>query len=73
MRYDPDLERLVDAVIDGLTVIHGWAALARLDPQDPTMQTRVLEIIQHTALESARHLRNYMSSPGMEGEPVQCP
>ncbi len=70
MRDDPDLERLVNIVIDGLTVIHGWASLARLDPQSPSMQTHILEIIQNTALQSARCIQEYMRNRSSGGEPT---
>ena len=62
MTYDPDLERLVHAVIDDLTAIDLYAALIRRDPYNFNIQEQTLEIIQFTARQSARRLQDYMYS-----------
>ena len=68
MRHDPELEHLVNVVIDGLTTINGWAAIALRDPQNPYMQEQALEIIKFTAHQSACHLQDYMRGRGAGGE-----
>ena len=71
MMPNPDLERLVNIVIDDLTTIHGWATLAFRDPQNLYVQEQALEIIESTARQAARRLQTYMSGRGAEGEPVR--
>ena len=56
-------------IIDGLTTIDLWSALALRDPQNPYMQEQAMEIIQYTARQSARRLQDYMHGRGAAGEP----
>ena len=71
MRHDPDLERLVNIMIDALTTIHGWATLAFRDPQNIHIQAQALEIIESTARQAARRLQDYMRGLGAGGETVR--
>ncbi|ETW97564.1 MAG: hypothetical protein ETSY1_22175 [Candidatus Entotheonella factor] len=70
MKENPDLVKLLEAVIEGLAVIHGWAEFALLSPQSPLVQEQALKAIKLTACQLARLIQHYPGSCDADGEPM---
>ncbi len=69
MGSNPELAQLLETVIDGLAVIHGWAEFALLNPQAPQVQEQALKMIKFTACQLAHRLREYPGGHDAGSEP----
>ncbi len=67
-----EFETVAKAVLDDLSIIHGWATLYLLDNRWPVTVREPMQIIQTTARRSAHRLRDSLQSSDTERHETHC-